>query len=161
MLSCVRRGDILGDPEQTDKPALRAEIPIARTAASQPTPAGSFSEGFRTTAPLLAAPPRWAVIQNPESNPASPFGAHMLLLPGADIVPREEPDRVRSVTQSGRRTSLSLSVDRLHRPYCRDIADARGRSDVVPFMNHIAVLPSCRATADRSCRLRYSRRPAQ
>ncbi len=91
MLSCVRRGDILGDPEQTDKPALRAEIPIARTAASQPTPAGSFSEGFRTTAPLLAAPPRWAVIQNPEQNRPPRLAPVCLLLPGADMVREKSP----------------------------------------------------------------------
>ena len=41
------------------------------TASPPPAPFGRpardrFPEGFRTTAPALAAPPRWAVVQNPE-----------------------------------------------------------------------------------------------
>jgi hypothetical protein len=49
---------------------LEDGIECARHRRDSP-PAGSFPEGFRTTAPAPVAPPRWAVVRNPEHERSS------------------------------------------------------------------------------------------
>ena len=53
-----------------EQPAYCREIPIARAAPSPPILAGSFPGGFRTPAPVPAAPSRWAGIRNPSQKRA-------------------------------------------------------------------------------------------
>src|SRR5437667_7514245 len=55
-------------PNYTDLPNLEQRRRWSRVRGTfrAPSPAGSFLGGFRTTALVLAAPSRWAVIRNPE-----------------------------------------------------------------------------------------------
>jgi Phage integrase, N-terminal SAM-like domain len=54
-----------------------------RSTFRAPLPAGSFFGGFRTTAPMLAAPSRLAVIRNPEQKPTSGRGRRSAAQPYA------------------------------------------------------------------------------
>ena len=66
------------------------QIAITRGTASPQLPAGSFLEGFRTTAPVPAALSSWAVIRNPymSGTLSRPFHTTPLFVP--NLIARHE-----------------------------------------------------------------------